>query len=250
MSKISQSDWNKYIKKMASINQAAANEMIKFMGTNPTRKELVDFAFLTVNQYGNASAALAGTMYELVAELEGVNVAAAELAATPDYGEVAKTVNGVLKTSQNPEEMGGAVGRLVKRTGADTTLINAQRDKAQFAWIPAGDTCAFCITLASRGWQDISKKALRNGHAEHIHSNCDCQYCIRFNKNTEVEGYDPDEYYTQYKNAEGDKPKDKINSMRRMYYAENRKEILAQKADNYEKRKELESSKAEEIKVN
>ena len=45
-------------------------------------------------------------------------------------------------------------------------LKNALRDGAEFAWVPNGDTCAFCMTLASRGWQRASKRAIKNGHAE------------------------------------------------------------------------------------
>jgi hypothetical protein len=43
--------------------------------------------------------------------------------------------------------------------------------------------------------------------------------------------------------------KEVINALRRQNYARNREEILEQKASAYEKRKELNSSKAEESKV-
>ena len=98
---------------------------------------------------------------------------------------------------------------------APTTLQNALRDGAEFAWIPAGETCAFCLTLASNGWQRASKQAIKKGHAEHIHSNCDCAYAVRFNSRTNVAGYDPDRYRSMYRHAEGRTPQDKINSMRR-----------------------------------
>ena len=90
------------------------------------------------------------------------------------------------------------------QVGADTTLKNAERDGAQFAWVPHGDTCAFCIALASRGWQYKSKKAMRNGHAEHIHAHCDCEYAVRFDGKSTVAGYDPDKYLEEYYDANGD----------------------------------------------
>ena len=99
-------------------------------------------------------------------------------------------------------------------------LQNAQRDRAQFAWIPMGDTCAFCLTLGSRGWQNQSKKAMKNGHAEHIHANCDCQYAVRFDGRSTVEGYDPEALKAQYDSFEG-KPREKINAWRREKYAAN-----------------------------
>ena len=151
-------------------------------------------------------------------EAQGVTIETAEIADLPEYGEVAKALNGAWQQGIN--NMPGVVQRMTKQMGADSTLKNALRDGAQFAWIPGGDTCAFCITLASRGWQNVSKKTLRNGHAEHIHAHCDCQYAVRFDKNSNVEGYNPDKYLDMYYSAEGKKPKEKINFMRRARYAE------------------------------
>ena len=91
-----------------------------------------------------------------------------------------------------PALLQSAVSRLVKPAGADTTLKNAIRDGAEFAWIPHGDTCAFCLMLASRGWQKAGKRTLKNGHAEHIHANCDCEYAVRFNASTTVLYYNKD----------------------------------------------------------
>lgn len=218
---ISAQDWKKFINGLSKINKAASDAIIKYVDQNGLgdKDALVNFAYSVVDMYGDASATLAADMYDQISELEGKYFEPAELADTPDYGEIAKTVYGTLKTSVNPNELGGAVSRLVKRTGQDTLLKNGIRDGAEFAWIPAGDTCAFCLTLASRGWQKISQKALKNGHAEHIHSNCDCSYMVRHSKDVNVAGYDPDKYRQIYDDAEGKTPNDKINTMRRMQYA-------------------------------
>lgn len=198
---------------MAKISQTAADKLKKYIelyGTDD-RKALIEYANALVSHYGQASGALACEMYESTAEAQNVIIQTAEIAQLPSYGEVAKAVNGTVKNGQTAN----AISRLVKRTAADTTLLNAERDGAQFAWVPHGDTCAFCITLASRGWQYMSKKALKNGHAEHIHANCDCQYAVRFDGRSTVAGYNPEKYLEQYESAEGDTPQEKINSMRR-----------------------------------
>ena len=126
----------------------------------------------------------------------------------------------------------GGVSRLVKQAGANTTLKNAIRDGAEWAWVPHGDTCPFCITLASNGWQPASKKALKGDHAQHIHAHCDCEYAIRFDSNTTVAGYDPDKYLAQYQAAGGD-----INAMRRAQYARDRDAINTQKRAAYAARR-------------
>ena len=81
---------------------------------------------------------------------------------------------------------------------------------------------------------------LKNGHAEHIHSNCDCDFSVRHNGRGGVAGYDPDKYLEIYESAAGRTPAEKINAMRRESYAENKEYINAQKRAAYAARKEQE----------
>lgn len=216
---IAEKTWVNYINEMSKISDTAAGLMRAFIEKNgiQDRKKLIDYACALADRYGEAIAELSCQMYEATALAQGVTIPAAEPSPIPSYGEVAKAINGTIKQSEIL--IPNTVGRLVKQVGADTTLKNAKRDRAQFAWIPHGDTCAFCMTLASRGWQYISDKTLKNGHAEHIHSNCDCQYAVRFDTESGVEGYDSEKYFKMYRDAEGRTPNDKINAMRRSIYA-------------------------------
>lgn len=251
--KISSKVWDNYIKRLRTLNNAAAALITKYIGTHDVTSEqgiaeLIAYSYAIATRYGEGSAALSAEMYDVIAELSGEYLPPAVPAQTASYNETARTVQGARLFSKDPEVTASAVGRLVKQAGVDTTMQNALRDGAEWAWIPRGDTCAFCLTLASRGWQKASPKALKNGHAEHIHNNCDCTYAIRFNGDTEVEGYDPEAYYEMYKSQPGT-PKQKINAMRREAYAENKEAINAQKRSAYAKRIELNSSAAEEINV-
>lgn len=229
---VTEKAWVEYITKMSQISQKAANLMQSWVQKNGLEndKALLDYAYALSQHYGQAIGALSCQMYEATAAAQGVIVPTAEVADLPDYGEVAKAVKGTKK--QSPNNIPGTLARLVKQVGADTTLKNAERDGAQFAWVPHGDTCAFCITLASRGWQYMSKKALRNGHAEHIHAHCDCEYAVRFDGKSTVAGYDPDKYLEEYYDANGD-----INEMRRKRYAQNKDVINARKRELYASKK-------------
>lgn len=242
MSNISLKEWSKYRTTLALLSQLASDEFRDHFLKKPNGlsdvsiNEVIDYAFALVTKYGEGSAELACQMYDDLARLSGVNVPSAIPAETATISETAKAINGVLKMSPSGQLIDSAIQRLVKQPAADTTLLNAKRDGAQFAWIPSGDTCAFCLTLASRGWQYASKTTLKNGHAEHIHGHCDCQYAVRFNQNTNVAGYDPQKYKDMYY-AESGKPQDRINAMRRKMYAENREEINERKREAYAKRK-------------
>lgn len=238
---IQRDTWNRFTDILAAIDRTAARKFTAYLNTHDIstqegRKAAIDYAAALADKYGESAAAMACEMYDSVAAASGAILPAAEPAAAATYGEVAKTVNGMAKQNAGSDAMGSAIGRMVKRTGVDTTVKNAIRDGAEWAWIPSGDSCAFCLTLASRGWQRASKKALKNGHAEHIHSNCDCTYAIRFDGKSNVAGYDPDALYERYQSAEGNTPQEKINSMRRENYDRNSDKIRAQKRDNYARR--------------
>ena len=219
--------WNDYITRLSRLNQKAGQLMQQYIEQHGTQDvdALIRHAYALVTRYGEGSAELACQMYDALAEAQGATVPRAEPARPASYGEVARMVH---STQQSPPQMQNGVSRLVKRAGADTTLQNAQRDGAQFAWVPHGDTCPFCVMLASNGWRKVSKAALKKGHAEHIHANCDCEYAVRFDSRTNVAGYDPDKYLRQYGAANGD-----LNAMRRERYAQNREKINAQKRAAY-----------------
>ena len=163
------------------------------------KKALTDYAAALVDYYGEAIGSLSCEMYEKTASAQGTTIPPAQPAETPTYGEVAKATLGSLKQSEKMVSL--AIGRLVKTVGADTTLKNAERDNAEAAWISYGENCDYCLNLASKGWQHVTKNTLKNGHAEHIHANCKCQYSVRFNKESGVEGYKPEKLPEMRENA-------------------------------------------------
>ena len=229
--RITATAWAAYTQQLAKLNKKAGQLMADYIAAHGTRDTdaLIAYAYALVTKYGEGSAELACQMYDALAAAAKAGVPAAEPAQPASYGEVARMVQAT-KASQPQMQQG--VSRLVKRAGADTTLKNALRDGAEWAWIPQGDTCAFCLTLASRGWQKASQAAIKGGHAEHIHANCDCEYAIRFDGRSTVAGYDPEKYLRQYRAADGD-----INKLRRVNYAANKERINAQKRAAYAARK-------------
>lgn len=236
---VSASDWERYIGRLQAVNRAAAEVMQGWMNENPGGdvEDMIAVAYAASNYYGDAAATLACEMYDALAEAQGAELPPAEPAETATYSETAKAVRGTMKNQRN--SVPDTVSRLVKLAGADTMLQNARRDGAEWAWVPfGGETCAFCITLASRGWQRQGKKAAEGDHAEHIHPHCQCEYVVRFDGSSSVEGYDPDKYLEMYKNAEGRTPNEKMRSLRRELYAENKDRINEQKRVAYRNRKE------------
>ena len=230
-------DWNNYVSKLSAINKTAGRKMQDWIERNGTDDvdALVSVAYALTTKYGEAASATACEMYDEVATIQKAHVPPAEPKPTQHINYVDKAIRSTLDRA--PTTVPNTVSEMVKRTGAETTLKNAKRDGAYFAWVPNGDTCAFCITLASNGWQKASKKTINGDHAEHIHKNCDCEFAINFGGPGDIEGYNPDKYLDMYNNAEGDNWKDKVNAMRRADYAVNRDVINAKKREAYAVRK-------------
>lgn len=225
--KLTQAAWDDYISRLSQLNQKAGQLMREYMDGHPEADTdaLIRYAYALVTKYGEGSAELACQMYDALAEAQGVTLPAAEPAPTATYGEV----TGMVKATQDsPPSLQQGVSRMIKQAGADTTTRNAIRDGAEWAWVPHGDACPFCRMLASNGWQRASKNLLKKGHAQHIHANCDCEFAVRFSREFDVSGYDPEEYLRQYRDAGSD-----VNAMRRIDYAARKDAINAQKRAAY-----------------
>lgn len=247
---ITRKSWDRYIATLRRVSDRAANEMlayIKYLTFNGVTGQeqadmMIDYAYALATKYGEAAAAASCDMYDAIMLLQNVNVPPAIPAPTATKSEVAKAVVGTRKTG-NDKIVSSAVGRLVKMASVDTMQKNALEHGDEWAWIPMGDTCAFCITLASRGWQKASKNAVKNGHAEHVHANCDCTYAVRpSGSDLTVEGYEPEVYLEMYEDADGNTPTERINALRREFYAENKEIINEQKRNAYAARKEPEET--------
>ena len=241
--KITEREWLKYRDSLSRINKRAEQEFITWLDSKGgyamvEKTEAVNYAYALATKYGEASASLSAQMYDEIAELSGADVPPAEVAETATYEEVAEAINGAAKISTLSSYLGGVVNRLTKQAGADTTLKNAKRDHAMFAWIPAGETCVFCLGLAAEGWKYASKKGGK--HASHIHASCDCTYAVKFEEDTKIANYDPSKYQKMIDDAEGDTKKEKMQSLRRDYIDRNRDTINEQKRIAYQENKESE----------
>ena len=240
--KLSRKAWNAYIARLRKQRKKAYDDawtLLDGVDNHETRR-VVASATRTATRNGAAAAAIACTFYETVAKASGVDIPRAKPVIDVNVGNIAAAVKqGARALALGDAEgfantVASAVAAEVKRCASSTMKGNAERDGAEFAWVPQGDeTCAFCMTLASNGWTRAKKSTAEGDHADHIHNNCDCEFAIRFSKSDNVDGYDPSYYNRLYNEAPGATSKDKINSLRRDLYAERRDKINAQHRERY-----------------
>lgn len=84
------------------------------------------------------------------------------------------------------EEVGGEAVQHANRT----TVHNAAKNDVRYARVPFGNSCAFCLMLASRGF--VYHSATTAGEDKgHYHGNCRCKI-VAGKEGTEIEGYNPE----------------------------------------------------------
>ncbi len=148
------------------------------------------------------AAARAAEYYDAVRQAQGFSggySAAAESMRDPDatLGAVKYFVGKVVEGA--PEAFVSlCVKRIdeeIRRAANRCVAHNARKDpaKPRYARVPRGETCGFCLMLASFGFNAKTEEA-----ASHSHAHCDCRIVPGFDGKTKVRGYDPDGMYERY----------------------------------------------------
>ena len=180
------------------------------------RDILLEMLPAIVERYGNAAATAAAEMYEAVMLAEkGYMLPAIMAEANLDMmTNSVRYAAGHLFRDAAPTALQVLMKSLdyyVKQTARETVEQTAYRDRkegARYARVPQGPTtCEFCVMLASRGFVYKTKSTAGDGY----HTDCDCVPVVSFVDEPEVEGYDPDYWYDQYRQM---KDKDKWNKAR------------------------------------
>jgi hypothetical protein len=201
---------NRDIRTVVLADLAAFWATLNTLDAIETRDALLEVVPLLVAQYGETAAAVAADFYERLREQAEVRGRFSAVLADPVDAE---ELRGQIRWSVGPLFSGNpdpaaALGRLEVKVdeftlqpGRDTIAASASRDPAKPRWarVPVGDTCAWCITLASRG--AVYRSAESAGEGRKFHGKCDCQATPFFGDQPYPEGYDPDRLFEQYNAA-------------------------------------------------
>lgn len=168
------------------------------------RDAVVDVVNAVLDNYGLAAGQAAADFFDVAREI----AVGEQLGATAVADRDAAATEGAIRAFVDKVNGGDydAFERLVlsrvdyeiKRAAGTTMMENAARDplSPRFARVPSGgETCKFCLMLASRGFVYHSKKTA--GEFGHYHDNCDCRIVASWDKDG-VEGYDPTAYHNEW----------------------------------------------------
>ena len=203
-------DANRNIRALVLAELAVLWRALDTQDADGTRDALLEAVPLLVAAYGEVAATVAADFYD---ELRDAARVAGRFSAIPVGGFDVEELAGQIRWSVGPLYSGNpdpaaALGRLelqvdefTLQQGRETIAASASRDPAKPRWarVPMGDTCKWCITLASRG--PVYRSAESAGDGRKFHGKCDCQATPIWPNDPLPEGYDPDALYQQYRDA-------------------------------------------------
>ncbi len=166
------------------LQDKAVADFLERVDADMTVDEVMDAAREVAYKYRMLGSELGAQWYDLCAELAGVDVDAADLDVI-DEDALARRAANVARSQAaqiNPVEsftafLQAQIAEEIRTTG----MMNLDRDYergtrgARWARVPVGETCAWCLMLASNGtWYKSEKSALFGEHGDRYHANCNC----------------------------------------------------------------------------
>lgn len=149
------------------------------------------------NIYGLAAQTLAGQWYDYCQQLatdqppEQLTGDTEQRSVIPAVNEqVDKLFDRVYTEQQLVQALQSVVTEHIKQRAADEIGARAMESKAKgrkvgYCRVPVGDTCAYCVMLASRGFDYLTEKSA----ASASHDGCDC-VVVPFHKADSIPGYE------------------------------------------------------------
>ncbi|MDR1185392.1 MAG: hypothetical protein LBK67_11450 [Coriobacteriales bacterium] len=214
MQVIKYSELLEYQRSLGTFSKAAQSELLHIWGQlsrmsiEDAREVLIASMEGLVTKYGDPAALMAAEFMErsLPTTMTRTFQPILSSGVTPEQieSEVRYAMGSWAKglPEQTIATLLAALARYVQYPARQTVIDNARRHKKlRFARVPTGaKTCEFCLLLASRGFVYWSRE--NAGEFSRFHSHCDCLVIAGYADETEIAGYDPDDLYRRYREAQ------------------------------------------------
>ena len=160
--------------------QAAINEFMRLYDESMPVDEIVSLMSTVGRKYGLLGSELGAQWYDLCSKLANIDAEPAELKPL-SADATAKRAVWYLENSTSSQQaiasyFHNVIQESIRTTGSDNLWRDYKRGIVSGKWarVPIGDTCAFCIMLASQGAWYVSEESALGKEAGHYHDGCDC----------------------------------------------------------------------------
>ena len=162
--------------------ECAIEEFNYWLKQDLTKDELIQIASAIGEKYGLLASELGAQWYDLCTQLAGINAEPAEL-STMDSESIAASANAAATRAESgiiAEAFGNylqnVINESIRKTGDANLWRDYERGLAGGRWcrVPVGETCAWCLMLASQGAWYVSRESALGETADHYHRDCNC----------------------------------------------------------------------------
>lgn len=192
------------------LREAAVDEFMEYVYDGMTAEEVIDAAATIAAKYSYLGCELGAQWYDLCSELAGVDAEPAELPEVDEETIKGRTRNAFEKSQQPTVQavfndfMQNIINDSIRTTGSANLWRDYERGIAGGRWcrVPVGDTCAWCMMLASQGAWYLSEESALGASPDHYHEGCDCKAVYHADAES-IQGYsDLVKYKTMYYDAD------------------------------------------------
>lgn len=166
------------------LQQAAIDEFMGELYKGITYDELIAEAVRIAEKYSYLGCELGAQWYDLCSQLAGLDVEPADLPGV-DVDALTRRATAAADGAGDTSTIIGqsfnsflqnAIQDSIRTTGNANLWRDYERGTAGGRWarVPVGDTCAWCLMLASQGAWYVSEESALGKEAGHYHSDCNC----------------------------------------------------------------------------
>lgn len=163
------------------LTQAAIDEFLGEISPGMSYEAVIDVAVTVAEKFAFLGAELGAQWYDLCTQLAGVDAEPAELQQSDQDTLRAKAEATVSKSQETFGKtfeyyMQNVINDSIRLTGGANLRRDYNRGLVPGKWarVPVGETCAWCLMLASQGaWYLSEESAIGDG--DHYHNGCNCK---------------------------------------------------------------------------
>lgn len=207
------------------LQNAAKAELLEYLNDDMSEDEVAEIAQMLAAKYRMLGAELGAQWYDYCAKIAGVDVERAyvEQPDSESLGRRSRALAAAVPTVNVQQVLSEWLANEVVASIRETGDANLWRDYrrgtkgGRWARVPVGETCAWCLILASNGAYYVSEETALGSTPDHYHKNCNC-IAVYYADAESLGGYAStfarykNMYYTadnaRIANADGKKPYD------------------------------------------
>lgn len=160
--------------------QNATDEFMKLYTMSMSQDEIIELMTLIAEQYGLLASELGAQWYDLCTRLANINAEPAEIQGT-SRDSLRQRARWYIENEVDGNKvfnyyLQNVINESIRVTGSANLGRDYERGLCSGKWarVPVGDTCAWCLMLASQGAWYLTRESALGEEAGHYHDGCNC----------------------------------------------------------------------------